>query len=305
VDQKDREWLRTIGGDRVRFEVPMSGWTTFRVGGPAEALYEAGQMEELRELILGLGQRSIPYFVLGRGSNLLVLDNGIDGVVVALAGIFKDMGHSQTEKGVAILQAGAGASLWALLSYCRRNGLAGLEFAAGIPGTVGGGLVMNAGAFGGEIGERVLDLTVLTGGGEPIRLDRSQLAFSYRSLKMVRGTVITNARFNVEKEVPDVVKGRIAANLKRRKERQPVDEPSAGCVFKNPPGDHAGRLIELAGLKGSRIGGAMVSPRHANYIVNVGGATGAHIVALMDLIQREVQRKVGVHLELEIRVVGR
>jgi UDP-N-acetylmuramate dehydrogenase len=304
MDERDREWLRTVGGGRVRFGVPMSGWTTFRVGGPAEALYEPLQMEELRELILGLGQRDIPYFVVGRGSNLLVLDHGIDGVVVVLAGSFAEIRHDQTDQWT-VIHAGAGASLGALLSYCRRNGLAGLEFAAGIPGSVGGGVMMNAGASGGEMGERVLGLTALTPRGETIRLDRSQLGFSYRSLKLERGTVITHARFKVEIARPDVVRDRIATNLKRRKKMQPVDDPSAGCVFKNPPNDYAGRLIEIAGLKGSRIGGAMVSPRHANYIVNVGGATGADILALLDLVQKEVQRKVGVHLDPEIRVIGR
>jgi UDP-N-acetylmuramate dehydrogenase len=155
------------------------------------------------------------------------------------------------------------------------------------------------------MGERVLGLTVLTGRGETIRLDRSQLLFSYRSLKLERSTVITHARFEVQMANPDLVADRMAANLKGRKKMQPVDEPSAGCVFKNPPNDHAGRLIELAGLKGSKIGGAMVSPRHANYIVNVGEATGADILALMDLIQSEVQRKAGIHLDPEIRVIGR
>jgi len=304
MDEKDREWLRAIGGARVRFGVPMSGWTTFRVGGLAEALYEPVQMEELRELILGLARRDIPYFVVGRGSNLLVLDQGIDGVVVVLAGAFTEIRHDQAEEG-AVIHAGAGASLGALLSYCRRNGFAGLEFAAGIPGSVGGGVMMNAGAFGGEMGERVLGLTALTDHGETIRLDRSQMVFSYRSLNLERSTVITHARFRVEKEPPDVVTDRISANLKRRKMMQPVDDPSAGCVFKNPPNEYAGRLIEAAGLKGSKIGGALVSPRHANYIVNAGGATGADILALMDLIQREVRRKFGIHLDPEIRVMGR
>jgi UDP-N-acetylmuramate dehydrogenase len=304
VDQGDREWLKRMGGDRVRFGVPMSGWTTFRVGGPAEAFYEPIQMDELRELVLGLGRRDIPYFVLGRGSNLLVLDQGIDGVVVVLAGSFKEIRHDQTEEG-PVIHSGAGASLGALLSYCRRNGLSGLEFAAGIPGSVGGGLVMNAGAFGGEMGERVLGLTVLTPRGETMPLDRSQLVFSYRALSLEPGTVITHARFRVETASPDMVTDRVAANLKERKRAQPVDDPSAGCVFRNPPNDYAGRLIELAGLKGSRIGGAMVSPRHANYIVNVGGATGADILALMDLVQRDVRRKHGVHLDPEIRVIGR
>jgi UDP-N-acetylmuramate dehydrogenase len=304
MDEKDREWLRAIGGARVRFGVPMSGWTTFRVGGPAEALYEPVQVEELRELILGLAQRDIPHFMVGRGSNLLVLDQGVDGVVVVLAGAFTEIRHDQTEDG-AVVHAGAGASLGDLLSYCRRNGFAGLEFAAGIPGSVGGGVVMNAGAFGGEMGEKVLGLTALSGHGETIQLARSQMVFSYRSLKWEQSTVITHVRFRVEKEPPDVVRDRIAANLKRRKMMQPVDDPSAGCAFKNPPNEYAGRLIEAAGLKGSKIGGAMVSPRHANYIVNAGGATAADILALMDMIQREVRRKFGIHLDQEIRVLGR
>jgi UDP-N-acetylmuramate dehydrogenase len=304
MDERDREWLRTIGGGRVRFEVPMSEWTTFRVGGPAEALYEPVQMAELRALILGLGQRAIPYFVVGRGSNLLVLDRGIGGVVVVLDGAFREIRHDETAAG-QVIHAGAGASLADLHSCCRRNGFSGLEFAAGIPGSVGGGVMMNAGAFGGEMGEIVRTLTVLTARGETIQLDRSQLAFSYRSLKLERGAVITNAQFRVEKSSPDIVADRIVANLKERKRMQPVNDPSAGSIFRNPPTDHAGRLIELAGLKGVRVGGAMVSPKHANYIVNVGGATCADILALLDLVQKEVQRKVGVHLDPEIHVIGR
>ncbi len=304
MEERDKIWLGTLGADRVRFGAPMSAWTTFGVGGPAEALYEPIQMEELRELILGLGQRGISYVVVGRGSNLLVLDHGVDGVVVVLAGAFVEICHDQTEQG-PVIHAGAGASLGALLSYCRRGGFSGLEFAAGIPGSVGGGVVMNAGAFGGEMSERVLGLTVLTPRGETTRLDRSQLVFSYRSLRLAPGTVITHARFRVETAKSEAVMDRIATNLKRRKKMQPVDDPSAGCVFRNPPNDHAGRLIELSGLKGARIGGAMVSSRHANYIVNTGGATGADIQALMDLVQREVRRKHGVQLDLEIRVIGR
>jgi UDP-N-acetylmuramate dehydrogenase len=272
--------------------------------GPAEVLYEPFQMEELRELILGLGRRRIPYFVVGCGSNLLVLDHGIDGVVVVLAGAFKEIHHDRREEGI-LVHAGAGASLGALLSYCRRNGFGGLEFAAGIPGSVGGGVMMNAGAFGGELGERVLAITVLTDRGEAIELDRSQLVFSYRSLKLDRSAVITDVRFRAGISRPEVVSNRIAANLKKRKEMQPVEDPSAGCIFKNPANDYAGRLIELAGLKGVKVGGAMVSLKHANYIVNVGGATGADILALMRLIQSEVQRKVGIQLEPELRVVGR
>jgi len=282
----------------------MSGWTTFRVGGPAEALYQALQMEELRELVLGLGQRGIPYFLVGRGSNLLVLDGGIDGVVVLLAGAFREIRHDPTETG-AVIRSGAGAPLGGLLSYCRRNGFSGLEFAAGIPGSVGGGVMMNAGALGGEIGERVLGLTVITSRGEVMGLGRSQLVFSYRSLKLERSEIITHVRLKVDMARPDSVADRITTNLKRRKTEQPVDDPSAGCVFKNPPNERAGRLIDLAGLKGTKIGGAMVSAKHANYIVNVGGATGAEILALMNHVQKEVQRKHGIHLEPEIRVVGR
>lgn len=191
-----------------------------------------------------------------------------------------------------------------LLVHCRHRGWSGLEFLAGIPGSVGGAVVMNAGAFGGEVGDRVERLDLFTQEGRFVSVDRSRLKFSYRRFEIAEGTIIVRAHFRLEQASTEMVAEKIAANLKRRRETQPMEYASAGSVFKNPPGDHAGRLIEHAGLKGKRVGNAKISEEHANYIVNLGGATARDVMALMDLAKKKVRETAGIELEPEIKVVG-
>jgi len=312
MDKRQKEELSRLGVDSVRFDCSMAQHTTFRVGGPAESLYEAKDAENLRRVIAFLNKEDIPYLVVGRGSNLLVKDEGLEGVVILLRGPLAGMVQGKTDPSVSNLRAhdmtvhaGAGLPIVDLLIHCRDSGYGGLEFLAGIPGTVGGAVAMNAGSFGKEIGAWVKEINVITAGGDIVARNRSQLHFSYRALHMEKRSVIIGACLKVDIEGMKTVTKRIAGYLKRRKESQPIEYPSAGSVFKNPPNDYAGRLIELAGLKGKKIGGAMISEKHANYIVNTGDATAKDILELLSLTQGKVKKETGVTLKPEIKVVGR
>ena len=312
MNKRQKEELSRLGVEGVRFDCSMAQHTTFRVGGPAESLYEAKDAENLRRVIAFLNREDIPYLVVGRGSNLLVKDEGLEGVVILLRGPLAGMAQAKTDPSVSNLRAhdmtvyaGADLPILDLLFHCRDSGYGGLEFLAGIPGTVGGAVATNAGAFGKEIGDRVKEIDVITAVGEVVARNRSQLKFSYRALHMEKKSVIIGACLKVDTVTGKTVAKRIAGYLKKRKESQPIEYPSAGSVFKNPPNDYAGRLIEHAGLKGKKIGGAMISEKHANYIVNTGDATAKDILELLFLTQEKVRKETGVKLVPEVKVVGR
>lgn len=302
MDRRQKEELVRLGGEGVGFDCPMDQYTTFRVGGEVEVLYEAKELERLRGLIAYLSKEHIPYLAVGNGSNLLVKDAGLEGVVVLFRGPLAAI--EQREGDDATIVAGGGATLVDLLTYCGDSGMGGLEFLAGIPGTVGGATAMNSGAFGYEIGARVSEIGVITPQGEVVVRDRSQLEFSYRGLRLEKGEVIVRAVLELCREDREVVRKRIEDYRMRRKESQPLGYPSAGSAFRNPPDDYAGRLIEEAGLKGRRIGGAMISHKHANFIINIGGAKAEDILALLCLAREKVRKETGIKLEPEIRVVG-
>jgi UDP-N-acetylmuramate dehydrogenase len=280
----------------------MDQYTTFRIGGKVDALYFTRQLRELQKTVSYLTKEHIAYLVVGRGSNLLVKDGGFKGVVIIMGGELA--GIEENKKDKQILMAGAGLGLAQLLNHCTRRGLGGLEFLAGIPGSVGGAVTMNAGAFGKDMGSVVQQIHVVTRDGELATRNRSELNFSYRELSVPKGTVVIRAKFRLVDENPEVVAKRLKDCLAKRKTTQPLEYPSAGSVFKNPPNNYAGRLIEEAGLKGKRVGGAMISPKHANYIVNTGGASADDVLALMELARKRVREQTGIVLEPEIRVVG-
>lgn len=276
--------------------------TTYQVGGPVEVLWEARDLMTLKEVIRYLSAESIPYSVLGKGSNLLVTDNGIDGVMILLKGSLATINKGPDD---SLVWAGGGVHLTDLMKWCRQKGMSGLEFMAGIPGTVGGAVVMNAGAFGQEVGEKVKTIQLVGSDGTEVSVNRSDLEFSYRRLHVQKGSAIVNACFQLSRSTQDKVADKMGDFLKTRRETQPLGDPSAGSVFKNPPGDHAGRLIDKAGLKGRKIGGAVVSEKHANYILNKGNATAKDILSLMELVRFEVKRTSGISLEPEIKIVGK
>jgi UDP-N-acetylmuramate dehydrogenase len=296
------EAIKEIGGEAVSFDVPMSNYTTFKAGGCAEAVYRAEDLEGLKRMIAFLTQEKIPYLVMGKGSNLLVRDGGLNGVAVVLDGSLAAIEDS-SETGPSV-KAGAGLSLRKLVDFCTEKGLSGVEFMAGIPGTLGGAVAMNAGSWGHETSEVIGAITVLTMKGNLEVRNRQELLFRYRELDLA-GDIIVNATLSLSFDRPAAIKKRVTSNLKRRKQRFPLDMSSAGSVFKNPEGDHAGRLIDAAGLKETVIGGAMISPKHANFIINTGTSSASDIVALMDLASARVRERFNIELVPELKVVGK
>ena len=297
-----REELAYALGDWVRFDVALSRYTSLRVGGPVDALATPGDRQELAHLLHICARHRLPHVVLGAGFNTLALDGSLDGVAIQLAR-FKQL----EERAGQALRVEAGVSHARLTRFCCDRGFSGLEFAAGIPGTVGGWLAMNAGIPAREVKDVVIEIEVMSPTGRHrSHLGRSALRFDYRALRgLAQGSVIVSALFAISLSDPADVKVEVDALLARRARTQPLNVPSCGSVFKNPPGDHAGRLIEAAGLKGRRIGGAQISTVHANFIANCGGATAADVLALIDEAQAAVERSAGIRLEPEVRVLGR
>ena len=291
--------LRRIAPDRVLENAPMSRYTTFRVGGPADVLFLPASVEELQEALAAAKAQGIPVCLIGNGSNLIVRDGGIRGLVIVLGEPFSEV----RVEGMQVW-AQAGARLSAVAAAAQRAGLAGLEFASGIPGTLGGGCAMNAGAYGGELKDVLLWADVLLD-GELRRLSRDEMEMGYRStMPLRRGAIVVSACFELRRDDPEAIQERMRDLANRRREKQPLNLPSAGSTFKRPEGHFAGALIEQCKLKGCRIGGAQVSEKHAGFIVNVGEATAADILNLIEHVQRVVQAQTGVHLETEVRVLG-
>lgn len=302
IARSARAELEEALGDRVRFDAPLSRFTSLRVGGPADALATPESRSDLARLLAICARHRLPHLVLGAGFNTLALDAGVEGVVIQLGRL---RGLDQRPGG--LLRAEAGVSHNQLVKFCIRHGFSGLEFGAGIPGTIGGWVAMNAGIPSREVKDVVREVEVMAPSGSTLRhLERGALRFVYRGLRgLAPGSVILSALFAVSFATPALVKAEVGRLLARRAQTQPLDVPSCGSVFKNPPGDYAGRLIERAGLKGYQVGGAQISPLHANFIANLGGATAADVLALMREAQTRVLAQTGRRLVPEVRVIGR
>ncbi len=345
MDDTLKRKLAALADSPVLWDCPLRDYTSFAIGGPATALITVEGLAELQRLLAFLGEQKIPWRMIGRGTNLLVRDAGFDGVVLILGKgfakiIVTDEAVPEAGDGV-VVQAGAGCSLARLVNWCGEKGFTGLEFAAGIPGTIGGAVVMNAGAWGGEIAGVLASVTVVTPTGAIRTLPRAELDFGYRvwhDYLVPYGSVsyFSHKEMNCERHLSSssgwsrspagaqasgdgagrvivvgvelslaVGDGERIRNLcqsyrEQRRMKQPKKEPNAGSFFKNPQGDAAGRLIEASGLKGMKVGGAMVSPVHANFLVNCGGATASDVVELMKKVQATVQSNSGVLLEPEV-----
>jgi UDP-N-acetylmuramate dehydrogenase len=301
MDPRLKTELQHLDGVDVRWDVPLAEYTTWRVGGPATCLVRPLHLAGLQRTVRVLNTYSYPYFPLGRGSNILVSDAGVRAAAISL-----DRGFSSVERPgpSGLLRVGAGVSLKDLLRRCLGWGLAGLEFAAGIPGSVGGAVRMNAGSYGRAMGDVCTAVHVVREDSSSTRLRREELSFSYRSLELPRRAIIVEVDLSLALEAPERIRAKVRDLLGRRKKSQPWRLPSAGSVFKNPPGDFAGRLVEAAGLKGFRIGDAQIAPEHGNFIVNRGRARARDIVALIQVARERVLRKFQVALELEIQVLG-
>jgi UDP-N-acetylmuramate dehydrogenase len=297
-------WLSEIEavlGKRARRDVPLDRLTTWRVGGPAEVMCVLETEEEAARVLTVLSRAGRPWLALGKGSNLLVSDLGVEGAVLRLEG---DLARIEAA-GPNQIEAGAGAGLSQVLRFAATRHLTGLEFTAGIPGSLGGAAIMNAGAYGRTMADVLERVTVMDESGNVTELFGDRLSFSYRRLDLPARTLVLGGRLKLSPGQRPAIEAEIDRLLLKRRQSQPLSRPSAGSVFKNPPGDYAARLIEACGLKGKQHGGAQVSEQHANFILNLGNATAADILSLMRQVAREVEARLGVTLSPEVRCVGR
>ena len=281
----------------LSFQAPLREYTSFKIGGPADVVVEPADIEDVCMVISQARARKIPWFVLG-GTNLLVRDGGIRGIVVSLARL-----RAISEEPGSVLYAEGGVGMPTLMGYAIRHSLAGLEWAAGIPGTVAGCAVMNAGTKLGEMKDSVKAVRMVNMKGQVVDLEAAQVRFEYRRALLPCGIVVgvwLQLTQGIRSEIERVVKD----YLHYRRDTQPLAMPSAGCVFKNPPNDSAGRLIEATGLKGARVGDAEVSLKHANFMVNRGQARAADVIALIGKVRSVIRRRAGVRLDLELKIVG-
>jgi len=290
---------KSVKGEIISRE-SMKNHTSWRVGGPADIMVLPSSPEDIRICRQFAMQQGLPLTVMGNGSNMLVKDRGIRGIVLKIS-----RGFNQVKVKGTVITAEAGVFVPTLSVRAAREGLTGMEFAAGIPASVGGAVSMNAGAHGKSMADVVRGVTALTGEGKTVFLEKEEIGFSYRKSGIPdKGLVILTADFDLKPGEPEEIMAANKINLEKRRRSQPLEFPTAGSVFANPPGQWAGWLIENAGCKGMRIGDAMVSDKHANFIVNLGMAKAEDILELITRIKNLVMQKYQIELELEVRVVG-
>ncbi|HYM67374.1 MAG TPA: UDP-N-acetylmuramate dehydrogenase [Patescibacteria group bacterium] len=293
-------WLRSLAG--VSEDEPLSTRTSFGIGGPAEFFLELGRPVAIEEAIDGCRERGIPYLLLGAGTNLLIADQGVEGLVIRV------VNREHSIEGARI-RAGAGLKMMRLARIAADANLRGIEFAIGVPGTVGGAVYQNAGCWGREMREVLTQVEGYVPGSGPKTWTVSDLKFGYRTSALregvLKGALVIAAEVQLQRGDGEEAKRLMARLTRERSETQPIKTKNCGSVFRNPAGDSAGRLVQAAGLKGAREGAAVVSPLHGNFIVNEGGATAAEVRRLIERTRAEVKRRFGVELELEVELVGR
>ena len=302
ISNAARAALEEALGDRVRFDAPLSQYTSLRVGGAADVVATPTTRKEMAQLLAVCSVQRLRKMVLGAGFNTLVLGDGFEGVVIRM-----NRWRGLQERPGGGLRAESGVSHSQITNFCVERGLSGLEFGCGIPGSIGGWVAMNAGIPAREVKDTIREVEVMSPTGASVRhLKRDGLRFAYRALRgLAVGSVILSALFEVGISNPARVRSEVDRLLALRSRSQPLNLPSCGSVFKNPPGDYAGRLIESVGLKGRRIGGAQISPVHANFITNLGGATAGDVLALIEEAQKKVFDATGIRLTPEVRFMGR
>lgn len=291
---------RMVGSSQVRCAEPMRLHTTFRIGGPADYFVTPMTKEELQDIVIFCEKEEVPWYILGNGSNLLVADKGIRGVVISL-----EKGWNTVQVVGNCVEAGAGALLSRVAKAAAAEELTGLEFAAGIPGSVGGALVMNAGAYGGEMKDVLRDAEILTRDGEILRMSAADLELGYRTSCIPKKQyLVLQAVFELKRGDKEAIYARMEELANARREKQPLEYPSAGSTFKRPQGYFAAKLIDDAGLRGLTVGDAQVSEKHCGFVVNKGQATADDVQKLCEKVQRTVYEKFGVSLEMEVKQVG-
>ena len=295
-----QKFIEIFGNNRVLFDEPMSQHTTFRIGGPADVFVMPENYEQIREVLRLCKEEKLPFFVLGNGSNLLVSDSGYRGVIIQMDRNMEEICLDGEE-----IHACAGALLSSVAVAARNASLTGFEFAGGIPGTIGGAAVMNAGAYGGELKDVLKEVTVMTREGEILTIPADKLEMGYRtSIIKTAGYLVLEAVISLKKGDEEKIRAVMKELSERRTEKQPLDYPSAGSTFKRPEGYFAGKLIMDSGLRGYRAGGAQVSEKHCGFVINAGGATAEDVRSLMDHVIRVVREKYGVTLEPELKFLG-
>jgi len=298
-----RDEAQRIFRDGVRLDEPLDRHTSMGVGGPADALFLPADLEELTRVVRFLRSHNLSGLPVGNWTNLFATEKGYRGALISLAKL-RGIGTSADAAGEVTIRAGAGVGLAELVDLCRKEGWAGMEFCAGIPGSVGGAVRMNAGAYGGEIKDVVRSIRLLEADGALQDRAAEQLLFEYRNLSLPANAIIVEAVIGLRKGDRQKIAAEIGGILANRKRRHPLNVRSAGSVFKNPKGSPAGRLIEEAGLKGTRIGDAQVSEVHGNFIVNLGHARAADVIALIEKVRAAVLERTGIALELEVKIIG-
>lgn len=289
-----------LGEEKVRISEPMNRHTTFRIGGPADYFLLPSTAEEVKKILEICKEKELPYFILGNGSNLLVSDEGYCGVIIQL---YRNYGGIIVEG--TNIRAGAGALLSQIASAAKNASLTGFEFAGGIPGTLGGAVVMNAGAYGGEMKNVLKEVTVMTEQGEIMTIPAEKLEMGYRtSLVKKAGYLVLEAVISLKAGDVEEIKAIMKDLTEKRVSKQPLEYPSAGSTFKRPEGYFAGKLIMDAGLRGYQVGGAQVSEKHCGFVINKGNATAADVCGLMKDVQEKVQEQFGVTLEPEVKFLG-
>lgn len=299
-EEMRQKFIEIFGNNRVLFDEPMSQHTTFRIGGPADVFVMPENYEQIREVLRLCKEEKLPFFVLGNGSNLLVSDSGYRGVIIQMDRNMEEIRLDGEE-----IHACAGALLSSVAVAARNASLTGFEFAGGIPGTIGGAAVMNAGAYGGELKDVLKEVTVMTREGEILTIPVDKLEMGYRtSIIKTAGYLVLEAVISLKKGDEEKIRAVMKELSERRTEKQPLDYPSAGSTFKRPEGYFAGKLIMDSGLRGYRAGGAQVSEKHCGFVINAGGATAEDVRSLMDHVIRVVREKYGVTLEPEVKFLG-
>ena len=296
--------IRELIKGEIRFDEPMSAHTSLKTGGPVEIMAFPEDPVSLKNILTAAEKENIPVFIFGGGTNLLAGDGKIEGIAVSLRAFRSIELTRETEENNAVLYVGAGVPLALLVNLARKNGYSGIEALAGIPGHIGGAVYMNAGSFGAEIRDVVVSVAIMNMHGEISVLEKDKLCFSYRSANLPEGSVILSANFILKKDDPAEVEKRTREFLEKKKAAQPPGKFSAGCVFKNPAGHAAGRLIDAAGCKGMRAGDMEVSAMHANYFINKGKATCRDFIELMETVKAKVREYSGIELEPEVKIIG-
>lgn len=296
----ENKFCTCLGSDNVKLQEPMSKHTTFRIGGPADFYLCPHSTKEVQQTVQICKEENLPYFILGNGSNLLVSDKGYRGAIIQLWKNFSDISVKD-----CCITAKAGALLSKVAAEALEEGLTGMEFASGIPGTIGGAVFMNAGAYGGEMKDIIKEVKVLDDQGEVRVLSNEEMKLGYRtSIVKEKGYTVLSAVLQLKKGEVSVIRETMEDLKNRRTSKQPLDMPSAGSTFKRPEGYFAGKLIMDSGLRGFSVGGAQVSEKHCGFVVNKGGATAEDVTALIREVQRRVKEKFGVELETEVRFLG-